>query len=161
MAAFTFFFGPENPFSQWYTSTFVVGDITYTCAEQYMMHGKALLFEDGETALEILAVDHPRAHKALGRKVRGFDDHVWKREREGIVMAGSRAKFTQNADLLDKLLATRGTELVEASPYDKIWGIGLGERDPNALDPAKWRGLNLLGKILTKLRDELIVEAKK
>ena len=155
---FTFFFTEANPFSQWYRCTFTVGENTFNCAEQYMMHGKALLFADRETAAKILAADHPRQHKALGRKVKPFDDATWKRERAAIVRAGNHAKFTQNAELLDQLLATKGTTLVEASPYDKIWGIGLAATDPRAKDPALWRGQNLLGKILTELRDQLLAE---
>src|SRR5512139_2345180 len=155
---FTFFFTEANPFSQWYPCTFTVGANTFHCAEQYMMHGKALLFADTETAAKILAADHPRQHKALGRKVKPFDDATWKRERIAIVRAGNHAKFTQNAELLDKLLATAGTTLVEASPYDKIWGIGLGEKDPRAQDPKQWKGRNLLGYVLTELRDELLAE---
>jgi len=155
---FTFFFTVANPFSQWYRCTFTVGENTFNCAEQYMMHGKALLFADRETAAKILAADHPRQHKALGRKVKPFDDATWKRERAAIVRAGNHAKFTQNAELLDQLLATKGTTLVEASPYDKIWGIGLAATDPRAKDPALWRGQNLLGKILTELRDQLLAE---
>ena len=155
---FTFFFTEANPFSQWYRCTFTVGENTFNCAEQYMMHGKALLFADRETAAKILAADHPRQHKALGRKVKPFDDATWKRERAAIVRAGNHAKFTQNAELLDQLPATKGTTLVEASPYDKIWGIGLAATDPRAKDPALWRGQNLLGKILTELRDQLLAE---
>lgn len=152
---FTFFFTEASPFSQWYRCQFTGGGHTFNCAEQYMMHGKALLFDDPDIAAKILAADHPREHKALGRKVHHFDDKVWKRSREGIVMAGSRAKFTQNPELRTLLLATAGTTLVEASPYDKIWGIGLAASDPRAQDPAQWKGQNLLGKILTALRDEL------
>lgn len=152
---FTFFFTEASPFSQWYRCAFEDSGVHFNCAEQYMMHGKAKLFDDPETAALILAADHPRDHKALGRKVKRFDDAVWKRERERIVMAGNRAKFAQNADLLQLLLDTRGTTLVEASPYDKIWGIGLAATDPRAQDRATWKGQNLLGKILTELRDEL------
>lgn len=152
---FTFFFTEASPFSQWYRSAFTVDGVTFNCAEQFMMHGKARLFDDPETAQLILAADHPREHKALGRKVKRFDGAVWNREREAIVMAGNRAKFTQDPALLAQLLATRGTTLVEASPYDRIWGIGLAASDPKAQDPATWRGQNLLGKILTQLRDEL------
>jgi ribA/ribD-fused uncharacterized protein len=118
MPEFTFFFTEASPFSQWYRCTFAVDGNTFGCAEQYMMHGKALLFGDGEIAAQILAAAHPRDHKALGRKVRGFDDTKWKRERERIVRDGNRAKFTQNAELRAQLVATRGTLLVEASPYD-------------------------------------------
>lgn len=152
---FTFFFTEASPFSQWYRCAFEEGGVRFGCAEQYMMHGKATLFDDADTAALILAADHPRDHKALGRKVKRFDDATWKRERERIVKAGNRAKFTQNAELLAQLLATRGTTLVEASPYDKIWGIGLAATDPRAQDPATWKGQNLLGKLLTELRDEL------
>src|SRR5215471_14062727 len=120
---FTFFFTEASPFSQWYRCTFTADGHTFMCAEQYMMWGKAQLFDDAEVGAEILAADHPKKHKALGRKVRNFVDATWKRERERIVLAGSRAKFTQNAELEAVLLATKGTTLVEASPYDRIWGI--------------------------------------
>jgi hypothetical protein len=154
MSEYTLFFTDASPFSQWYRCSFTVGEATFNCAEQFMMHGKAKLFDDPETAALILAADHPREHKALGRKVKRFDDKRWKQERETIVMAGNRAKFTQNAELRELLLAAKGT-LVEASPYDKIWGIGLAASDPRAQDPSQWKGQNLLGKILTALRDEL------
>lgn len=156
MSQFTFFFTEASPFSQWYPCRFVDAGIEFNCAEQYMMHGKALLFDDADVAAEILAAAHPRQHKALGRKVKHFDDSAWKRERVAIVSAGNRAKFTQTPALLEALLATKGTTLVEASPYDKIWGIGLAATDPRAEDPAQWKGQNLLGKILTDLRDELL-----
>ena len=156
MSRFTFFFTEASPFSQWYRCSFTVDGQTFNCAEQFMMHGKAKLFGDAEMAQKILAADHPKQHKALGRKVRNFDDVAWRGAREAIVAAGSRAKFTQNAELRALLVGTAGTTLVEASPYDRIWGIGLAATDPRAQDPAKWRGQNLLGKILTALRDELM-----
>jgi ribA/ribD-fused uncharacterized protein len=156
MSTYTFFFTEASPFSQWYPCTFTAGENTFNCAEQYMMHGKAVLMGDAESAAKILAAAHPRQHKALGRKVTPFDDAAWKRERVAIVRAGNHAKFTQNTELLEKLLATKGTTLVEASPYDKIWGIGLAATDARANDPAQWKGQNLLGKILTELRDELL-----
>jgi len=152
---YTFFFTEKSPFSQWYPCAFTVEGIAFTCAEQFMMHGKALLFGDHEIAKQVLAAAHPKQHKALGRKVTPFDDVLWKAKRVEIVKAGSRAKFTQNEELRALLLATKGTELVEASPYDRIWGIGLAATDPRAQDPNTWRGQNLLGKILTELRDEL------
>jgi ribA/ribD-fused uncharacterized protein len=156
MSELTFFFTEASPFSQWYRCTFTVGEHTFNCAEQYMMHGKAVLFGDEDVAREILAADHPKTHKALGRKVANFDDARWKAQRCEIVRAGNRAKFSQNAELKAQLLATRGTTLVEASPYDRIWGIGLSAKDPRALDPKQWKGQNLLGKILTELREELL-----
>lgn len=155
---YTFFFRPSQMFSQWYPSTFVVDGRTFHCAEQYMMYGKAVLFGDEPIAAQILLAASPKEHKALGRKVAGFDDKVWKQHREAIVAAGSRAKYTQNPELLAALLETAPTELVEASPFDRIWGVGMGAEDPRIDDPANWRGGNLLGKILTRLRDELSAE---
>lgn len=155
MSRYTFFFTEASPFSQWYRCSFVVDGQAFNCAEQYMMYGKAMLFADPDVAAEILAADHPRQHKALGRKVKGYDEHTWRKNRERIVKDGNRAKFTQNAELGQLLAATAGTELVEASPYDKIWGIGLAESDPRAQDPKQWKGQNLLGKVLTELREEL------
>ncbi|HEY1549957.1 MAG TPA: NADAR family protein [Kofleriaceae bacterium] len=156
---FTFFFTAASPFSQWHPCRIVVDGREFNCAEQFMMHGKAMLFGDVKIAAQILATDSPKQHKALGRKVSPFDDATWKRSCEAIVAAASRAKFTQNPALLELLLATRGTTLVEASPYDRIWGIGLAATDPRAHDPATWRGKNLLGKILTALRDDLAQHA--
>lgn len=156
---FTFFWRPDSPFSQWYPCAFTVDGVAFACAEQYMMYGKATLFADAEVAAEILATPDPRTHKALGRKVRGFDDKRWKRAREEIVYAGNRAKFTQDAALDAALRATAGTTLVEASPMDRIWGIGMASSNPAATDPTKWRGLNLLGQVLTRLRDDLLAAA--
>jgi ribA/ribD-fused uncharacterized protein len=154
MEAFTFSFAAKSPFSQWFPCSFVDGEHDFCCMEQYMMHGKALLFGDTVIAAEMLATVDPKTHKALGRKVTPFDDKVWRAHREVIVMRGNHAKFSQNAELRAQLLATAGTTLVEASPFDRIWGIGLGATNPLAQQRSTWRGQNLLGQILTKLRDE-------
>jgi ribA/ribD-fused uncharacterized protein len=153
---FTFFW--HGPFSQWLPSRFQVGGFEYSHAEQFMMHGKALLFGDRETGEKILAATTPREQKALGREVKSFDAAVWEMFRESIVYTGNYAKFTQNPDLLQSLLATEGTTLVEASPRDTIWGIGLGEDNPKAKSRTTWRGLNLLGEVLTRLREALRYE---
>ncbi|MCP3057767.1 NADAR family protein [Myxococcus sp. K38C18041901] len=155
---FTFFWTQESPFSQWHPCEFVVDGVRYNCMEQYMMAGKARLFADEEMLARIMASASPKSQKALGRKVSGFVDETWVKERERIIYEGNRAKFTQNASLLEVLLASQGTELVEASPMDRIWGVGLGMDDARILDPSKWRGLNLLGKVLTRLRDDLIAQ---
>jgi ribA/ribD-fused uncharacterized protein len=152
---FVLFWRPDSVFSQWHPATFVVGGRTFGCAEQFMMHGKAVLFGDAAIAEAILAAASPREHKALGRKVKGFDDARWRAAREGIVYAGSEAKFTQNPAMLAALLATAPARLVEASPMDRIWGIGMSSASPDATRPEKWRGQNLLGGILTRLRDAL------
>lgn len=156
---FTFFWRPESPFSQWHPSEFVVEGNRFICAEQYMMHGKAVLFGDLAVAERILASTSPKTHKALGRKVSGFEEQLWRRERERLVYEGNHAKFTQNEALLKALLATAGTELVEASPLDRIWGVGLKAEDPRIQDPSRWRGQNLLGKVLTRLRNDLLARA--
>ncbi len=153
---FTFFWRQESPFSQWHPVQFVVRGQRFTCAEQYMMYGKAVLFGDMEVAGSIVASRSPKTQKALGRKVKGFEESRWRSERERIVYEGNHAKFTQNEALLETLLATAGTELVEASPTDRIWGVGLSEEDSRIHDPALWRGQNLLGKVLTRLREDLL-----
>lgn len=153
---FTLFYG--GPFSQWHPSLFTVNGIQFSHAEQFMMYSKATLFGDRKCAALILAAATPREQKALGKKAKGFDDDVWKLFREGVVFTGSYAKFSQNPELRSALLATRGTTLVEASPTDLIWGIGLAEDDPAAKDRPSWRGLNLLGEALNRVREILIWE---
>jgi ribA/ribD-fused uncharacterized protein len=148
---FTFFW--SGPFSQWHRCKFTVDGVEYNCAEQYMMHQKALFFGDKETAKKILETTSPKAQKALGRQVTPFDQGKWEGVARDVVLRGNLAKFKQNPDLLEKLLATKGTTLVEASPYDKIWGIGLKEDDPKAQDRATWRGKNWLGQVLTAARE--------
>ena len=155
---FTFFYANRTPFSQWYPRAFVVDGETFGCAEQYMMLRKARVFGDVETAAKIMEAAHPRDQKALGREVRGFDEEVWRGVREAIVMAGNYAKFSQHADLRAALFATVGTTLAEANPNDRIWGIGLDETDLRTQHRMRWRGLNLLGEILTRVRDKLLVE---
>lgn len=154
--AFTFFW--KHRLSQWHRAPFVVGGVTFLCAEQYMMYAKALLFGDREAAARILAAETPGEQQAIGREVRGFDETVWVLFREGIVYTGSYARFSQDADQRELLFATRGTTLVEASPHDRVWGIGLAANDPRALDRSKWLGLNLLGEILTRVREALFFE---
>jgi len=145
----------DGVFSQWQPSIFVIDNITYLTAEQYMMHQKALLFGDKEIADEVMKVTHPKDHKMLGRRVKGYDEAIWKRACIGIVYKGNLAKFTQNEDLKAELLNTGNKVLVEASPIDFIWGIELGEKDPKAENPAEWRGTNLLGFTLMLVRNEL------
>lgn len=153
---FTFFW--DGPFSQWEPSEFEVNDVTYNCAEQYMMAEKARMFGDEDTLDRIMEEDSPREQKKLGRSVKGFNAERWNARARDIVYEGNYAKFTQNPDLLDKLMATRGTTLVEASPYDCIWGIGMSETDDGVTDRNNWRGTNWLGEVLTGLREDLVDE---
>lgn len=153
---FTFFW--NGPFSQWEPAEFTIDGTVYNCAEQYMMAEKARLFEDYDTLECIMESEDPREQKSLGRKVRGFNAERWHSFAKEVVYEGNYAKFTQNKDLLEKLLATKGTTLVEASPYDCIWVIGLRATDKKAKDRSQWRGTNWLGEILTGLREDLISE---
>ena len=143
----------ETCLSQWYPCQFEADSVTYTSAEQYMMAEKARLFGDEEIRAEILNTSDPRKCKALGRKVRNFDKAVWNKEKEHIVRKGNTKKFLQNSALRSFLLSTGDKVLVEASPTDRVWGIGLGKNNPDALDPQKWRGQNLLGFALMNVRD--------
>ncbi|MEL6346349.1 MAG: NADAR family protein [Myxococcota bacterium] len=152
---FVFFWKPPAPYSQWTMSRFTVDGVSYTCAEQFMMAEKARLFQDDAVRRQILATADPRQQRKLGRKVRGFVETVWVAQREDVVYRASLAKFRQNNTLRAALLGTGDLILVEASPYDRIWGIGLHSVDPRAEDPAQWQGLNLLGKTLMRARATL------
>ncbi|MGI5348893.1 NADAR family protein [Streptomyces sp. CA-250714] len=163
---YLFFWGHRPPrgggigpgcLSQWWPARFTVDGVEYASAEHYMMAAKARLFGDAETEQRVLAAPHPGAAKALGRQVRGFDEQTWARERYGIVVRASTAKFGQDAGLRDFLLGTAGRVLVEASPLDRVWGIGLAADDERAAAPDRWRGLNLLGFALMEARDQLAV----
>ena len=125
----------ETCLSQWYPCQFEVDGVTYTSAEQYMMAEKAKLFGDEEIRTEILSTSDPRTCKALGRKVKNFDKAVWNEKKEDIVRDGNFEKFMQNDALRNFLLSTGDKVLVEASPTDRVWGIGLGKNNPDALDP--------------------------
>lgn len=138
--------------SQWWPAPFVVDGVEFATAEHYMMWRKAELFGDRGSAARILDARHPKQAKELGRGIPGFDQGEWERHRYDIVVAGSVAKFGQRTELRDYLLATGTRVLVEASPLDRVWGIGLAADDPRAQDPTAWRGLNLLGFALTEAR---------
>ena len=144
--------------SNWADVSFIDREtsIPYNCSEQYMMQQKALLFHDIETAKAIMLKKHPREQKELGRQVKNFDFDIWSIYARRIVYQGCFYKFTQNKDAFDYLMSTLGTYLVEASPYDTVWGIGLGEKDSQNQNPKNWKGTNWLGQVLTSLREDLI-----
>ena len=161
---FTFFWKPEKEadgslgpgcLGQWWPSRFTIGGVEYRGAEQWMMAEKARMFGDGKMLEAILATDSPKAMKAFGRAVRGFQKDVWEARCYGLVLEGNLAKFSQDAGLREYLLSTGRRVLVEASPLDRIWGIGMGKNNPDAGDPMKWRGRNLLGFALTEAKDRL------
>jgi len=141
--------------SQWVPSPFTLDAVAYSCCEQYMMAEKARVFGDDRTLCGILAATSPRKQKDLGRQARGFDEALWNSVCRGIVFTGNLAKFQQNADLRAQLLDTGGRVIVEASPVDCIWGIGLAADNPEAILPDKWPGKNWLGIALMQVRDAL------
>lgn len=141
--------------SQWWPAAFTVDGRTFATAEHFMMWRKAVVFGDEAVAGRVLAASDPAEVKRLGRAVTGFDSAVWERHRYGVVVDGNRAKFTAGDDLRTYLVGTGDRVLVEASPVDLVWGIGLAEDDPAARVPSRWRGRNLLGFALMQVRAEL------
>lgn len=150
---FVFFWG--GTFSQWAPSKFVIDGVEFNTCEQYMMYKKALMFHDYDSAKKIMNTTSPKEQKALGREVKGFKDDVWIKYCRKIVYDANVAKFTQNPEMLKELMDTGGAEMVEASPYDKRWGIGLSADNPFAQDKSTWQGLNWLGEALTQVRSDL------
>jgi ribA/ribD-fused uncharacterized protein len=151
-----FFWG--GIFSQWAKSEFydMDLDLTFNCAEQAMMYKKAMLFKDADAMATIHADKDPRNMKAIGRTIKNYDDALWTAHRYDIVRDINVLKFSQNTTFKDLLIMTDGFELVEASPEDKIWGVGLAENDPLIVDRTNWKGLNLLGQAITEARNKII-----
>jgi ribA/ribD-fused uncharacterized protein len=141
--------------SQWWVADFVVADVTYRSTEHWMMAEKARVFKDEDVLSRILAAKTPAEAKKLGREIRGFVPEVWEAHKYEIVKTGNFHKFSQNRELLTFLLSTNDRVLVEASPVDNIWGIGLAADSPDAANPARWQGPNLLGFALMEVRDQL------
>lgn len=161
---FLFFWGhkPARPgavdascLSQWFPRSFTVDGVRYATAEHFMMAEKARLFGDEEALARTLEAKSPAAAKKFGRQVRGYDDAAWEAARFDAVVRGNIAKFEQNEDLGLFLAGTGSRVLVEASPRDRIWGIGMGASNPAASEPSRWRGRNLLGFALMEVRSAL------
>lgn len=160
---FVFFYGHTDRragvgkccLSQWHVAPMVVDGVYYHCMEQYLMAEKARTFADSGAEALIMAEQSQMAIKKLGRRVRGYDDGVWSGRRVEVAVKGNLAKFSQNAALGEFLCSTGGRILVEASPRDCVWGIGLGETAADALKPWLWRGENLLGFVLMEVRSLL------
>ncbi|MBO9561416.1 MAG: NADAR family protein [Niastella sp.] len=143
--------------SQWFPAPFTVDGVTYATAEHWMMAKKALLFGDQDAFQEILATPKPAVAKSICRKVKNFDAEAWKEVGYGFVTEGSFHKFSQHAFLKEFLIRTGKKVIVEASPFDAIWGIGLSQNSKEAMNPFKWRGTNLLGFALMEARDRLVI----
>lgn len=150
---YTYFW--SGPFSQWAKSPFFLDGLMFVTAEQYMMYKKAMTFGNLDIARQVLDTDNPREQKALGRQVRNFSIDIWAAVARDVVFRGNVAKFTQNSGFYHDLIETSGTMLVEASPMDRVWGIGLDEAAAKLVTPDKWRGSNWLGQCITEVRETI------
>ena len=149
---FVLFWG--GPFSQWYPHKMVIDDKEYVTCEQYMMAMKASTFGDKEALDAIMATKDPKKQKAIGRTVKNFNPQIWEKICRDVVFRANLAKF-QDPELKKFLFSFGNEEIVEASPYDKIWGIGLSEDDPRAMDKSQWQGTNWLGEAIMQVREAL------
>ena len=149
-----FFFWKGWP-NQWTMRDFVLDGVQYNCCEQYMMSRKAIFSGDTKINEQIMAETRPWMHKKLGRQVSNFDQAQWDIVKLHVVASGNMARFSQHPQDKEKLLATEEKMIVEASPFDKVWGIGMGVNHPDILIPEKWQGENLLGKALMNVRTAL------
>lgn len=147
----------KSCFSQWYNAPFEVDGHHYKTAEHFMMAKKAELFSDEKIIQKIIQAKTPGEAKKLGREVKGFNERIWLEKRFDLVVEGNYHKFSQNKILKDFLLTTDNRVLVEASPVDKIWGIGMASDHKDIQNPYKWNGLNLLGYALMQVREKLQV----
>ena len=171
---FTFFWATKSPFSQWHKCNFMgerifrtpdyleafEKEIQFSSTEQFMMYHKCLLSLDFDAAQEVLSTRDPKKQKQIGRSVKMTEEilETWKVFKSYVVYEGNKAKFTQNEELKEALITTKGTTLVETAPNDNIWGVGLTEDDPRVKKRGTWQGKNLLGEILTKIRIEITGE---
>ena len=149
------FHKPEEPngfLSNWYMSSFSDDEYReFSSAEQYMMYRKAVLFGDDETARQVMVLSSPAEIKALGRLVKGFDQKLWDENKYEIVKRGVQLKFSQNKELMERLLSFGGCVFAECSVSGRVWGIGLSMSSPDRFSVKKWRGENLLGRALTEI----------
>lgn len=142
--------------SQWWPSEFRANDKVYSSAEQYMMAEKARLFKDADAEQSIMSSTDPRMMKKIGRDIRNFNQNIWDMYKYSIVFAGNMFKYKSNCELSHFLVSTSPCILVEASPVDRVWGVGLSMHDYRIDNPVAWKGTNLLGFALMHVRDELM-----
>lgn len=145
----------QSCFSQWWGAPFIVDQVRYKTAEHWMMAGKARLFKDEDILQKILQANTPAEAKKLGRQVKNFDAATWDAHKFELVVQGNYHKFSQHPALKTFLLNTQDRILVEASPLDRIWGIGMAATNEQVHNPLQWRGHNLLGYALMTVRDQL------
>lgn len=153
---FIFYFGEQFVYSHWFKCDFKIDNLNFCCVEQYIMHQKAILFNDDEIAKRILNSSDPARHKHLGKRVSGFNKEIWHRYCKQFSFKGNIAKFSQQDELRKVLIQSVGKSFAEASPYDRIWGIGLSMSNPKIYDRLQWRGRNWAGEVLESVRTELL-----
>lgn len=155
------FFSSRSYLSNFYICSFEVDGVRFSSTEQFFHYRKADVFKDQSSMTKILATKDPKEQKRLGRKVKNYKESVWSDKCYMIMKRGLYAKFDQNPVLKERLLSFSNARFVEASPYDKKWGIGIGADHPNAASPSKWTGTNLMGQALTEVRDILKKEVRR
>ena len=154
-----YFYGGDTVFSNWHSRPNMIkaiGGHTFNNSEQAFMWTKAKFFKDDEIADKILHEPDPRENKKLGRLVKNYNDIEWNKRRVAAMLSVNILKYMQNPDYMQELLKTGDRILVEASPYDTIWGVGLHYTDPLILDEKNWRGENLLGRVLMDIRRDYL-----
>jgi len=149
------FFSGKSYLSNFYICDFEIDNIKFTSTEQFFHYQKAKMFNDQSSMTKILATKDPKQQKFLGRHVKNYLDSVWADNCYVIMKKGLYSKFNQNLNLKERLLSIPNACFVEASPYDKKWGIGINVQHPNSASPSKWPGANLMGQALTEVRDML------
>jgi len=154
-----YFYG--SIYSQWAMRDMIIDEEQYNCNEQFMMYKKAELFGDDHALKHIMSACNPSVQKSWGRKVKNFDKDKWETIARDVVYKANYAKFSQNKDCLDRLMASGDKIIVEASPYDCIWGVGLRCDDPKVLDSKNWRGANWLGEAIMKVRTNMRISLDK
>jgi len=150
-----YIFFVKGHLSQWWHSPFYYSGIEFNCAEQFMMYQKAVLMNDTDTAAAIMKTDDPKEQQRLGRIIRNFDSNLWDKVKYQMVYLGNFLKFYQNPELREILFKTNGKLLVEVNPNDSVWVIALAIDNPDRLDSNKWKGENMLGRVLTNVRTDL------
>ena len=148
-----YFYG--SVFSQWAMRDMTIDNIKYCTCEQFMMAEKARLFGDDHALSQIMKACDPSVQKSWGKKVKNFDKDKWEEIAQDVVYKANYAKFTQNDDCYEELMRSGDKVIVEASPYDCIWGVGLGSDNPKVLDEKNWRGTNWLGEAIMKVRETI------
>ena len=150
----TMFYGRRALLGNFVITPFQLDNLWFNCSEQYFQYQKAMFFGDHQTAKAILNSQSPDVQKQLGRQVSGYHEEMWANERESVMEKGCTAKFLQNQNAKNVLLATGNNVLSESTQFDLIWGSGKAIWDRfNGAEISSWNGQNKMGQVLMKVRD--------